>query len=975
MPHSLQTHNAISALNLIQLVARKELSLFFSSPIAWLFLACFAAVKLFVFFWVEAFFARNIADVRPLFSWMPLLLLFLTSALTMKVWSEERRSGTLEAVMTQGSPLWQFVLGKFVGCFTLVLLALFLTLPIPFTVAWFADLDWGPVFAGYLASMLLGSCYLAIGLFVSARCNNQIVSLLLSIMLCSVFYLIGHSTITSLVSQPLAGYLSLIGTGARFDAITRGVIDLRDLYYYISLWCCFLALNTYVLERERFASSTTTRTIRWKSLTALVIANLLLVNTWLGQLPKLRYDATAGQQFSLSDASIRQLQSLDEPLLIRGYFSGQTHPLLAPLIPQLQDLLKEYEIAGGPKVNVEWVDPTQDPAMEQEANQRFNIQPVPFQVADRYQSAIVSSYFNLLVQYGSEFQILGFQDLIEVKAQGETDVEVLLRNPELDITKAVKKVQQNYSSGHELFSTLSQPVTLQLYFSPDKKLPEQLKPFAAEIEKAAMALMQNSAGKLQVKRTDPDSDTTLLQQLQQQHGLSPVKLDPFSEESFWFSLMLEQASTHGDLQQQLVVLENLTNGTIERQLKTAIGRLSGQTGKTIALVTPVAAEQSFGYQSHNFQQVSQLFAETAKVEVEQLSDGQVNSQADVLVMLAPEGLSDRELFAVDQFLMQGGTVIAATSPFKADLTHRSLTLQSYQSGLTDWLQHFGLTQPKELVLDPQHAALPVPITRQVGGFSFQDMRLLDYPWFADVRSEGMSSSPIFSQIPQIVVPWASPIEISAQTDIQITPLLISSEGSWLTEDTQIMPTIDENGAIRLPSGPVAGSQTLAVIAEGQFNSFFATKAPPLAVTDSEPEKNATSSTESSTDNMGATPAAASQPLLSRSAHGARLIVFSSNDLFSDDVSQLVGSAQGSHFLNNWQLLANTVDWATADPALLEIRARGQFNRTLPPLSVQQQQVVEYLNYAVVLALILLIALARQFLHRRRMLHLYQVVTN
>ena len=102
-------------------VAQKEVRLFFASPVAWLFLASFAAVTLFVFFWVESFFARNIADVRPLFEWMPILLIFLCAALTMRMWSEERRSGTLEHVLTQPASLWRFVLGKFQACFTLLL--------------------------------------------------------------------------------------------------------------------------------------------------------------------------------------------------------------------------------------------------------------------------------------------------------------------------------------------------------------------------------------------------------------------------------------------------------------------------------------------------------------------------------------------------------------------------------------------------------------------------------------------------------------------------------------------------------------------------------------------------------------------------------------------------------------------------------------------------------------------------------------
>jgi len=106
---------------LVRRVAAKEVTLFFASPVAYLFLAAFAAVTLFVFFWGEAFFSRNIADVRPLFEWMPVLLIFLASTLTMRLWSEERRTGTLEHVLTQPAPLWCFVLGKFLGCLVLLL--------------------------------------------------------------------------------------------------------------------------------------------------------------------------------------------------------------------------------------------------------------------------------------------------------------------------------------------------------------------------------------------------------------------------------------------------------------------------------------------------------------------------------------------------------------------------------------------------------------------------------------------------------------------------------------------------------------------------------------------------------------------------------------------------------------------------------------------------------------------------------------
>ena len=215
----------------VKRIAIKEITLFFASPIAYLFLASFAAISLFVFFWGESFFARNIADVRPLFEWMPVLLIFLSATLTMRLWSDERRSGTLEYVHTQAIPLWHFVLGKFLGCLILLTIALVITLPLPITVSLIGDLDWGPVVAGYTATLFIGAAYLSIGLFVSSRSDNQIVSLISASAVCGVFYVLGTPLITDFFGNTAGDWLRAIGTGSRFESITRGVLDIRDFYY------------------------------------------------------------------------------------------------------------------------------------------------------------------------------------------------------------------------------------------------------------------------------------------------------------------------------------------------------------------------------------------------------------------------------------------------------------------------------------------------------------------------------------------------------------------------------------------------------------------------------------------------------------------------------------------------------------------------------------------------------------------------
>src|SRR5690606_3713494 len=150
---------------------------------------------------------------------------------------------------------WSLVLGKFLGVLALVALALLLTLPLPVTVALLGPLDWGPVIGGYVATLLLAAAYIAVGLAVSARSDNAIIALIGTVAVCAVLHFIGSGTLASLVGQPLGRWLGLIGTGSRFEVITRGVLDLRDLVYFLSLAGIFLVLNVHGLERLRWAGN------------------------------------------------------------------------------------------------------------------------------------------------------------------------------------------------------------------------------------------------------------------------------------------------------------------------------------------------------------------------------------------------------------------------------------------------------------------------------------------------------------------------------------------------------------------------------------------------------------------------------------------------------------------------------------------------------------------------------------------------
>ena len=942
-------------------IAGKELGLVFSSPIAYLFLAAFLGATLFVFFWGEAFFARNISDVRPMFESLPVLLIFLASALTMRMWSDERRTGTLELVVTVPANAVEFVLGKFVACWTLLLVALLLTVPLPVTVAMLGDLDWGPVFAGYVAAALLGAAYLSIGLMLSARTENQIVALILAVFGCGVFYLVGSPFLTELVSNQVADVLRGVGAGSRFESITRGVLDLRDLYFYASVMAVFLALNVYAVDAHGWAKDGNARRHGERRLVlGLLAANFLVANVWLSSVAFLRWDMTEGNQYSISEATRSYLRQLQEPLLLRGYFSAKTHPLLAPLVPQIQNLLTEYEVAGDGRVRLELLDPADNPEKEDEANTKYGIRPVPFQIADRYQASLVNSYFDVLVQYGDEYEVLGFRDLIEVKVRGEADLDVQLKNPEYDITRGIKKVLFGFQGGGSVFESITEPVKFTGYISADERLPEALRSLRPELEAVLDSLARESTGLLTAEIVDPDAgDGEVARQIAADYGFQPMAASLFDLSTFYFYLTVSD----GDIVVQMPLPEALDQDGLRRGIEEGLKRFAAGLLKNVAFsapqgMPPYMQQQMPGMQQpqgNEFQGLRDVLSADFDVDTATLDEGNAPSAADVLMVVDPTSLSENAVFAIDQFLMRGGTVVVAAGSYRATLTPQALSAMPIQSGLSDWLAHHGVAIDESMVMDPRNAAFPLPVTRQIGGFRFQDVRMLDYPYFVDVRGDGLNQDvPFTAASRQVTMAWASPVDVDVEANAnrEVTTLLQSSPDSWRSASTDIMPSEGAEGGVAYTPEGDRRANALGVMLEGRFESFFeesplledAPEIDDVAADEAEETSGDEAADEEEPDTLGTVTA-----VIEKSPESARLIVLGSASFLADQTIRMIGSADGTIYTGSLELMANIVDWAVEDQSLLGIRGRGHFNRTLEPMSEDQQRVWEYANYALALA--------------------------
>jgi len=927
-------------------IMRKELACYFGSPMALIFVGTFLIITLFSFFWVDTFFARGIADVRPLFRWMPLLMILLVAALTMRQWSEEQRSGTLEILLTLPvSPLC-LVVGKFLAVMTLVLVALGVTVFLPITVSMLGNLDWGPVFGGYLAAVLLAAAYAAIGLFVSSRTDNQIVAFILAALLCGLFYLVGSPGLTDFFSEGVAEVLRAIGSGSRFESIQRGVVDLRDLVYYLSLTGIFLTLNVLSLESKRWSTGESTLAHRRNlTITASLLAlNLVVLNVWLYPLRTLRLDLTAEKQYTLSRATRDILSNLSEPLLIRGYFSEKTHPLLAPLIPRIRDMLQEYKLASGGKVQVEIIDPARDPDAEAEANQTYGIRPTPLQVAGRYEASIINAYFDILIRYGDQSVTLNFRDLIEIE-YGREEINVRLRNLEYDLTSSIKKVVYGFQSIDTVLASLKEPAELTLYVTP-ATLPEWLADAPATIEKVAQDIASRSAGKFVFRTVNPDAPDAGVtrQQLYEQYGLQPFAVSLFSPDTYYLHMLLRV----GDQAQLVFPSGELSEAEVRTAIESALKRASTGFLQVVGLWTPPATptQNIFGQVQQplsSWRQLRDSLSQEYEVRAVDLSTGKVPADVDVLVVVAPRNLSDKERFAVDQYLMRGGSVVVAAGNYGITIDQFSggLALEPLENGLNELLATYGITVEKRLVLDPQNEQFPVQTVRQVGNFQVQEIIAMNYPFFVNVRPDGMAKdSPIVSNLPEVTLNWVSPITVDEAKNAgrQLTVLLRSSPQSWTQTETNIQPDFNLYPEQGFPIGSERKSYPLAVSVQGTFESFFKDRPSPFGEEALEGKEEAQSP----------------PPTLEASPETARLIVIGSAEFVDDIVFDISSSLVRDRYLNSLKLVQNAVAWATEDLDLLDIRARGTYARVLKPLSEGERSFWEGANYVAALLAVVVI---------------------
>lgn len=382
-------------------VARRELRGYFDQPTAYVLIVAFLGLSLFLAF--RTMYASGTATMRPLFDLLPLLFAVFVPAATMRAVAEERRGNTLEWLMAQPLSESEFVLGKFFGNWAFVLIALAGTVPTSIGMLMVSEADAGIVLAQYLGAGLLVGQFVAIGLWASSITRDQITAFIIAAALSFALFLIGLPVVQIGLPPSISGALARLSVLGHFENVARGVVDLRDVLYFVSTTGLFLMLAVGAVSRERLSPERD----EFKRLRvgSAVVAALVIALNLLGSHVRGRLDLTAGNLYTLADGSRELLGELDDLVQIKLFASAELPAELQLQLRDVRDLLADMRRASNGNLVVTDVDPDDDEDAASEASS-FGIFPVEFNVLREDEFQIRRGYYGLAIVYADEQEVM-----------------------------------------------------------------------------------------------------------------------------------------------------------------------------------------------------------------------------------------------------------------------------------------------------------------------------------------------------------------------------------------------------------------------------------------------------------------------------------------------------------------------------------------------------------------------------------------
>jgi ABC-type uncharacterized transport system involved in gliding motility auxiliary subunit/ABC-type transport system involved in multi-copper enzyme maturation permease subunit len=793
-------------------VLLRELRGYFNSVIGYLFLIAFigASCLLYMIFG----FGNGEASMRFFFNVLPFVMAVLLPALTMRLWAEERRQGTIELLMTFPSRSWQLVAGKFFGAWIFYLIALVLTAPLPLLLilAWGADI--GPIFGSYLGASLAGGIFIAAGMFFSALTKEQVVAFILALIAClGPFVFMGWQSVAQvldrIISVPSPGIGAFLRDGLtmwpHFASVQRGVIDLGDLSYFVVYTLAFLVLNHFVLESHvKFHARA--RAILAGGL-VLMVAFFFTLNVGLWRLP--RIDMTKNKSFTVSPDSIEIIKDLKAPVEITVYLTSREKlpSQMQTLERDIIDLLSELK-AGSGNLSFKVVDPGADREEEEEyIEQGIKAFPVQAVEADSVLTKLIYSTIQI--------------DYLDKQESIKNFLPDRLGSLEYDLMVLVNRM-----------ATEKQPhVTI---FAPFFEVPDHLR-----------------ALYMQMGRPIP-----------------PPK-DPYS----------------------------------------ILGRILRKEGYRVSRIRLNSLET-------------------------------IPEDTDVLVVMGPENLNDRQRWEISRFLRSGKNVLFGiqTGTFELRGDRRGNVVadnrRSRDVGIK-LLEGYGVGADERILMDEN--SIRIPIRMQSLPFAVA----VYFPNHIEVGTDQINKDlPMTSSVQGLFYMWGSALKLDdvkfGQYGLKKTMIFDSSPQTWFVDAD--CPQLDPH-TVR-PPDKYEGIQPMAVQLEGTFPDVYEGQPVPLWPDDKEGKP---------------------EPAKPIKAGEARLIVVGSALMFSDQglrIAVETGNANGI-------LFSNMMDSVTMGGRLTRIRAKNVTPPRIPRAALDRRIFYDLVTTVLMPVVIFVLGLGWMLIRRNR----------
>ncbi|MBO4547376.1 MAG: Gldg family protein [Treponema sp.] len=856
-------------------IMRRELAAYFTNPAAYIVTGLYLLLAGILFF--STFFLNGRAELRNYFSIMPLLLSLFVPALTMRLFSEELRSGSFETLLTLPVTEAQIVIGKFFAAFITSAAMICPTLFYAVTARVFGHPDAGPIFCGFAGALFLCALYSAVGIFASGMTKNQIIAFFTALAISFALTLVGSLLV--FLPAPLVKFFSWASATTHFQSVARGIIDTRDIIYFASFTALFLLLTV----RKFVINWTKEHSIDF----ALAVVILALANIAAGK-TFVRADLTGQKMYSLSKASKELVANLQEPLTVNAFFSADLPAPYNSVDQYMRDLLQEYKSQANKNFNYKFFDMSKEES--EDAARSYGLSQTQIQKVETTEVSAKAVWMSVAIVYGDNIKTF---DNINNSA-----------GLEYKLTTAMSKM----ISTNDALARLNGGLELILYPADELKGYgiAGLSKLEGLAKKAVAELNKKYEGQINFKVQNATGDEAT--KLSEEYGIQAVNYDdPDTKENKTTALGL--VLKLGD--QFRIIPLKLQNffgwrlagaENLEESVSSSIESLLSKTVQ-IAYIT---GHDELSLRGDPYRQ-NDLSAENFRNALNDiytlkeinLSDDDIPLNIKCAIVNGPKTkFTEKELRKLDQFVMAGGNLLLCLEPLVENA--QGGQMPSYtkpDTGLEQLLSAYGIVPGADYVMDENCF-----VQNQGPGNS----QKLNWAPLLE-KSQLDSKSPITKYLAGMIFLQNGSIDISgaqADADLKTTVLARSSNKSWTVSENIILYP----GYIFPPQeSEKIHSSDLAVLVEGKFKSAYAGIAPKA---EEDKQKAAGLEEGAKSDTLSAAQA------FDKGIQNAKILLINSSQVTTQQLIDGNGSEPMSLFMRN------AVDCLNGQEDFCQMRSKG-----------------------------------------------------